>query len=129
MHSPRRNAVPFIRRKTRVIKSSLTTGTKTLLASVTFVSALLIACHAPQERGILIYVPVHQASVKDLGDFATCMTQIKPVFQWDRFEKRVDLLIVTNGNRELNTRDGEAVRRSMRMLAKQLPQISRVSAA
>lgn len=126
MLGPARKDLAFFRRKKGFRTAIGAPGIKTLLACAILISACIHVFVAPKENGILIYVPVHQASVKKLGDFATCMTQATPVLHDQRFRKRVDLLIMTNGDHELDESDADSVQSAMRSLSKWVPQISRV---
>ena len=118
-----RRALTLFRRKH--VLHNCTSQFKTLLACA-LVSSLRLALQSPQEGGILIYVPVHQASISSLGNFVSCMTSAKPVLRGQQLDKRIDLLIMTNDDRELDKEGAGAVKSAMRLLKRGLPQISKV---
>jgi len=121
-----RKAQVFIRHKKSVRVAFGAPGIiKTLLACVIVLSTLKYAFQS-QEDGILIYVPVHQASVKNLVDFASCMTRARPVLRGEKSRRRVDLLIVTNGDHHMDQKGAEDVQRALRSLKHGIPQIARV---
>lgn len=126
MQGPFRKALAFLRRKKSLQASIGSNGFKTLLACAIVLSAIRLVFESPQKDGILIYVPVNQAIVKNLGDFATCMTRVKPILRGQRFYRRVDLLILTNGDRDMDRQGADAVQNAIRVLRKGVPQISKV---
>lgn len=114
MKGPFRKARASFRRTKR-----LPTSLQAFLACAIVVLAAKLWLRSSKEDGILIYVPVHHKSIANLWDFASCMTQAKPVVD-NSFRTRVDVLIVTNGDRELNEKDADDVQRAIRLLKKGL---------
>jgi hypothetical protein len=124
MRGPTRKAILACEKRFRAAISA--PGLQILIACAIVASGLQALLQSAENDGILIYVPVHQSSIYILGAFASCMTQARPVLQGERFMKRVDLLITTNGDHRMDQNAVDALQSALRLLKKGLPQISRV---
>lgn len=75
---------------------------------------------------LLIYIPVHLQSLQTLDHFLACVPRTKAVINPREFRSRVDVLILTNGPRPLDTQETQQVSRALGVIKSAVPHLHRV---
>ena len=101
-----------------------------LVITLTIVGTVSKPAHLSAQTGpsILVYLPIHYTSLPTLDGFLSCMSHKLAVRDVAAFGARVDLLILTNGDRDLD--DGERIKAqgSLASLKLLVPQFDKAKA-